>query len=312
MDLLIAVLIGFAFILLVGFVFESIMRWRDQQRFGKLPYERIPVDSYSLHVERIGQDFPAPTVVFLSTIGGSLLDWQLVISKLGNSVPILAYDRSGYGWSSSVKGERNPQKVVDELHALLQAAEMPSPVVLAGHGFGGLFARLYQAQHPENVAGIVLVDSSHPELVIQNDHNKEVKRQRNILRFRRFGILRLMLPRVLIWIDKLTLQQRQQYRAVRQWDIPMTLREVVPVFRDGVELPDSLGDLPLTVLSRSVAEELEFSQEWADHQEDLAKLSSDSTHITLEKGDHYVQFAQPEVVATAISDMVNRIRAKES
>lgn len=308
MNILISLLIGFVGLLLIGLTYESIMRFRDRQRFGKPPYKTLAVDGHAMHVEQLGDGLPAPTVVFLSTIGGSLLDWQLVIPELEGVAPLLAYDRAGYGWSARLRGERVPQVVVDEMHALLEKVDSPQPVVLVGHGFGGLYARLYQAEHPENVAGIVLVDSSHPDLVIQNDHQKEIRRQRNILRFRRLGILRLMLPRVLTWLDDLPLLERQRYRVVRNWDIPMTLPEAVPVFRDGIDLPDTLGDLPLAVVSRSVAEELEFSQEWAEHQADLAQISSQSRHITLEKGSHYVQFASPETVANAIRDMVNQIR----
>lgn len=308
MEIIISLLIGFVGLLLIGFTYESIMRFRDRQRFGQPPFKKMAVDGHAMHVQSLGEDLPAPTIVFLSTIGGSLLDWQLVIPELEGVAPLLAYDRAGYGWSTRLRGERGPQVVVDELHALLEKVNSPTPCVLVGHGFGGLYARHYQAQHPDNVAGIVLVDSSHPELVIQNDHKKEIRRQRNILRFRRFGVLRLMLPRVLVWLDKLSPWDRQRYRVVRNWDIPMTLPEAVPVFRDGVDLPDTLGDLPLAVVSRSVAEELEFSQEWADHQQDLAQLSSQSRHITLEKGDHYVQFASPETVANVIRDMVNQIR----
>jgi pimeloyl-ACP methyl ester carboxylesterase len=48
---------------------------------------------------------------------------------------------------------------VAELHALLQAAEIPGPYVLVGHSLGGLFARLYAATYPNEVVGMVLVDA---------------------------------------------------------------------------------------------------------------------------------------------------------
>ena len=51
-------------------------------------------------------------------------------------------------------------EVVEELHALLQAAEVPGPYLLAGHSLGGFFARLYAATYPDEVVGLVLVDAS--------------------------------------------------------------------------------------------------------------------------------------------------------
>ena len=49
--------------------------------------------------------------------------------------------------------------MVDELHALLQAAEVPGPYVLAGHSWGGFMARFYAATYPDEVIGLVLVDA---------------------------------------------------------------------------------------------------------------------------------------------------------
>src|SRR5699024_5529777 len=61
--------------------------------------------------------------------------------------------------------------VVTELHALLQAAEIPGPYILAGHSLGGFCARLYAATYPDEVVGLVLVDaySEHLEDVMTPD-----------------------------------------------------------------------------------------------------------------------------------------------
>lgn len=73
-----------------------------------------------------------------------------------------SYDRAGYGWSEVGLELRTSGQIVDELSALLTAAEEPGPYVVAGHSFGGLNMTLFAATHPDDVVGIVLIDSSHP------------------------------------------------------------------------------------------------------------------------------------------------------
>ena len=58
---------------------------------------------------------------------------------------------------------RTAGDIVADLHALLTAAAIPGPYVLAGHSFGGLVARLYAATYPDEVVGLVLVDAAHED-----------------------------------------------------------------------------------------------------------------------------------------------------
>jgi pimeloyl-ACP methyl ester carboxylesterase len=49
---------------------------------------------------------------------------------------------------------------VNDLHAALKAAGVPGPYVLVGHSLGGVEARWFAEQWPQEVAGMVLVDTS--------------------------------------------------------------------------------------------------------------------------------------------------------
>ena len=76
-----------------------------------------------------------------------------------------AYDRPGtpVGQAPS-RSDPVPQPTtaansVADLHALLAAAGIATPVVLVGHSYGGLVVRLYARTHPGEVAGMVLVDA---------------------------------------------------------------------------------------------------------------------------------------------------------
>ena len=89
---------------------------------------------------------------------------------------VCSYDRAGYGWSDSGPLPRTDGRIVTELHTLLTRAGIPGPYVLVGHSSGGLIMRLYAYTYPQQVAGLVLVDSSHedqdryPELRVSNRH----------------------------------------------------------------------------------------------------------------------------------------------
>ena len=73
------------------------------------------------------------------------------------------YDRAGFGWSDAGPLPRTAGRIADELHALLNAADIAPPFVLVGHSFGALSVRAYAARHPGDVAGLVFVDPAHPE-----------------------------------------------------------------------------------------------------------------------------------------------------
>jgi pimeloyl-ACP methyl ester carboxylesterase len=67
------------------------------------------------------------------------------------------------GWSQSSSEPRDAQHIAQELHTLLQNATIPGPYVLVGWSMGGLYARAYAAQYGDEVTGLVLIDSSHPD-----------------------------------------------------------------------------------------------------------------------------------------------------
>ncbi|MET9919724.1 alpha/beta fold hydrolase [Streptomyces sp. NPDC006435] len=106
-----------------------------------------------------------PVVVFENALLSAMPEWFWVTDHLGSSVPFLAYDRSGTGWSPRAP-RRTPSAAGDHarrLRQLLEAAELPPPYVLVGHSVGGLLIRGFAAEHPTEVAGLVFVDASHPD-----------------------------------------------------------------------------------------------------------------------------------------------------
>lgn len=99
------------------------------------------------------------TVVFEAGLGDDWHHWNRVASAVSEDTRVFAYSRPGYGDSDDTTTPRDPAHIVEDLRELLAAQDIPPPYVLVGHSFGGTYMELFARAHPEEVAGLVLVDS---------------------------------------------------------------------------------------------------------------------------------------------------------
>lgn len=99
-----------------------------------------------------------PTVLF--DAGGSdwSVVWALVQPRIAREAVACAYDRAGLGYSDPARGARSPAAIAEDLHDLIRAAGLKTPLILVGHSLGGFNVKLYAALHPEDVSGLVLAD----------------------------------------------------------------------------------------------------------------------------------------------------------
>jgi pimeloyl-ACP methyl ester carboxylesterase len=109
---------------------------------------------------RAGQG--APPVILQSGLGDDRAPWAEVFRGLESRHTVFAYDRPGYGGSSATPGPRDPCSVATETRAVLAAAGLKPPYILVGHSLGGLYQYVYARLYPEDVAGLVLLDPTHP------------------------------------------------------------------------------------------------------------------------------------------------------
>jgi pimeloyl-ACP methyl ester carboxylesterase len=99
------------------------------------------------------------TVVFEAGLGDDWKHWNRVASHVAEDTRVFAYSRPGYGDSDSTTAPRDPGTIVEELRELLAAQDIPPPYILVGHSFGGTYMELFARAHPDEVTGLVLVDS---------------------------------------------------------------------------------------------------------------------------------------------------------
>jgi pimeloyl-ACP methyl ester carboxylesterase len=99
-----------------------------------------------------------PTVLFDAGAGENMMVWRHVQESIATVKRACAYDRAGYGFSDSATRASDARNAADDLHRLLRAAHIATPIVYVGHSAAGLYGTLLVATHPEDVAGVVLVD----------------------------------------------------------------------------------------------------------------------------------------------------------
>lgn len=121
----------------------------------------VPLADTRLHLDCTGAGGPA--VVLEAGLGGNFLDWTRVQPLLARHHRVCSYDRAGAGYSARSPRPRTADAIGDELRALVEAAGIPRPFILVGHSFGGLVAATYARRHPDDVAGLVLLDAMHPD-----------------------------------------------------------------------------------------------------------------------------------------------------
>jgi len=143
-----------------GFAYQSVESSRDR-RANPMPGRLVDVGGYRMHIDCSGTGSPA--VILDSGLGDGYLSWRKVQPQIAQWARACSYDRAGFGYSDSSPKPRTSKVFAEELHALLQNAGVPPPYVLVGHSMGGYDVRLYASLYPAGVAGMVLVDASHPE-----------------------------------------------------------------------------------------------------------------------------------------------------
>lgn len=120
------------------------------------PGQLVEVNGRTMHIHCTGE--ASPTIILDAGQGGWSSDWDTLVPELNTNNRVCTYDRAGYGWSDPIENGNSPQDAADDLTNLLTAANIEPPYVLVSFSHAGLAARLFAAQHTDQMAGMVLID----------------------------------------------------------------------------------------------------------------------------------------------------------
>jgi pimeloyl-ACP methyl ester carboxylesterase len=299
-----------------GAVYEGIESHREQRQFHP-PGRLVDIGGYRLHLYCLGEG--SPTVILEAGGGNPWLSWYKVQPQVASFARVCAYDRAGLGWSDPSPRPRTAKVIAGELHTLLRNAEITRPFVLVGHSLGGMDARMFANQYPSEVAGMVLVDSSHPD---QDDRfppeaKKLAAASYYVIRIMQFtqpiGLPRLLASRAAppeIRPEFCAVFCRRQFLAAVRAEAAAQAESSAQVRSLG-----SLGNLPLMVLSHD-PDKVKFpgnltepvNREWGKMQEELAHLSSNGSRLVVKGSGHDIQIDDPEAVVNAIRKVVGQVK----
>jgi pimeloyl-ACP methyl ester carboxylesterase len=304
-----------AVLALVGASYEAIAAAGDARRYPA-PGQLVDVGGYRLHLHCVGTG--SPTVVLDAGLSGSSLDWSLVQPELGRTTRVCSYDRAGMGWSDPGPQPRTPSQIAGELHTLLTNAGIAGPYVLVGHSLAGKNVRLFAQQHPEQVAGMVLVDA-RGEYVDANTAPADVQAfQRNLAVqaglyriARSLGLARLI--GASLWgAPAMSWETRTEgmLLTTSARGVDAQTAEGLERATDDAQLQagPSLGDRPLIVLASE--QNVTATPYWAEAQRRLAALSVNGRLFVPAGSGHYIQWEQPALVIDAVRQVVADVRGR--
>jgi pimeloyl-ACP methyl ester carboxylesterase len=318
----------------MGVLYQRLGAPRDLQRYPA-PGRLFDVHGTRLHIHVQGSG--APAVIFEAGVAASSVSWRPVQEAVSTFTATAAYDRAGFAWSGLGSRRQSPAEMNESLRTLLQLAGLEPPFVLVGHSFGALLMRLYAAQWPEDVAGLVLVDppllqewgSPAPARLKMLGRGVSLSRRGALLA--RIGFVRLslalltsglrFLPKLISKISsgkghavssRLVVEVRklppELWPAVQShWCRPESFEsmarhlECLPATAALVAQTQPLGRIPVTVISGS---HLSPAQQ-AEHAA-IAASSENGRHIVSIDSGHWVHLDDPATVIDAIREMVRR------
>lgn len=242
----------------------------------------------------------SPTVILEAGLGGDHTTWARVQPAIARFTRVCSYDRAGLGQSDPAPVPRSSADVAADLDALLEHAQIDGPYVLIAHSFGGLHARVFAAQRPHDIAGLVLVDAVHEEWweralkLLPPPGEADSARLRSFRTFLQQGM-------------------RDPANNVEGIDIPASVDQVrqagtlgsIPLIVLVAGTPDAIAPgLPAEVearLQRLLSDELPTA---------LAALSSDSARVVVPASGHAMPIEQPDVIVVAAHSVVEAYRQR--
>jgi pimeloyl-ACP methyl ester carboxylesterase len=324
---------GLAGLLVVAVATTAVLDALDRRRILP-PGDLVELaDGRQLHVHVLGPADTSdrgdlPTVVLEAGSGGFAASMAWLHRDLAVNTTVIAYDRSGYGFSDPDDHPLDATSVADDLHDALQRRGLDGPYVLVGHSLGGGYVRVFAARYPDEVAGLVLLDPVHEDQLARQpaaatEQLEQAQQQLAVAPLlARLGVFRLLDVQGDI-VAALPEDAGEQHRARS-----VTAAGMGAYGREVAVLPDLLdeiahaeaaagdatfGGLPALIISATEPGEGETFEARAAMDamhRDLAGRSPIARHVTVPGADHLSLITDADharEVAAAVRDLLGTI-----
>ncbi len=257
---------------------------------------------FRLYIDCQGEgDIP---IIIEPGIGDSLANWLPIQAALSKHTQVCLYDRAGMGLSDPGPGPRTAQQIATELYHLLKKAKITGPYIFIGHSFGGFVAQFLAYALPNQTAGLVLVDSSHPDqierLAALDDLDVMPKQTVGGYKFEDESLLsteqkywkHLNAQRKSVWsqMDELA-SFEDSAEEVKEIKIGQLSMPIAVLTRGKKQLPDIEGIGSL-------------EEEWRAMQKDLTTLSSNSWQVIADESGHSIHQESPETIVNSTLEVL--------
>ncbi|MBM3239712.1 alpha/beta hydrolase [Candidatus Poribacteria bacterium] len=231
-------------------------------------------------IEYVTQGVGTPTVVFNSNTD---MDWWVkVLPEVAKFTKVFADNRPGREGSKPAMGQNTGKRVVERLHQLLEETGQHPPYVLVGHSYSGLFTNLFARTYPDEVVGVVFVDSTHPDQEDWWHTHRPVE----------------------------SMITHEFAKATHNWEI-FAFDKVAEDIKAAGPFPD-IPVIVITAGKKWILDTQAWRDQWMRFQQDLVLLSPQGKHIIATESGHFIQDEQPAVVINAIKEIVEQARKQVS
>ena len=317
----------------LGMVYQALGTRRDGRVYPP-PGRLVDLGSHRLHLLEAGRG--SPTILLEAGLMSTVLSWSELQRALAGSFRVVSYDRAGLGWSELGPMPRTADRIVEELHTLLERGAIPPPYVLVGHSFGGLTMPLFAARFPDEVAGMVLVDPVAPaEWNPPSEHDLKLTRIgakvcRRAAILARIGMIRIVAFLLTTGVKKLAgylvrlisrgtpaesgsvsspwfsaLPENERAMAAVFWVQPkfaLTIAsqlENLPISAASVGQFPNYSDKPVVILSARTAPE----HRRLEHASMAGRLPQ-GEHVLAGNSNHWIMQEDPDLVIRAIEKVI--------
>jgi pimeloyl-ACP methyl ester carboxylesterase len=293
----------------VGMAYQSLATACDRVMHPP-PGRLLDASGCRLHLQSAGSG--SPTVVLEAGLGGMSSAWTWVQSETAEFTHVVSYDRAGLGWSESDTTPKTAVLVARRLRDLLQRANTTPPYVLVGHSMGGFFIRVFADLFPEEVAGLVLVDASHPDQqrrssAIETHMCTGFRMLRGVPLLARIGYIRLS-GFFDSWAEGLPEKQAAEAKAfLSSYGHLKTTRDESLAWDTlcaEVRSTRGLGDKPLVVVTAGK----DVLPGHPELQAELATLSSNSVHWVVKGADHVTLVTHRQHASSVVEAIQHVVR----